>query len=469
VRKGKDYENKNKKRNRLHSPGTLKDNRNNGGDDLNREEQKFDSYYNLTSAGRFSGFVDAPQIKPDPPKNVNQKNGRSDKPDSHSQADSSDSDSTSGDNDSLFNRYYNITAGNRFSKFGEAPQIKHNPDDYFRSRYGYTATTKRERTHTKKPKKNNQNNNDPIVYTDTSKVKKLTREQRKRRIRISYVLTFLLVVGIAAFLSFNVLFKTNEIVVESESSLPYSDSEIIEKSGLKLYSNIFTARKKAAVRNIVDNFPYIENAEISYKIPATQIIKIEPAVPSYEVAVNGGYAIISEKGRVLEINPNQLSSIPLLKGIKVTDVEVGKYISFEKSNTEQILSEVIVNINDNKIPHIYGIDITNAASIKLHYDNRITIHIGLPEDVGYKLRTAMTIINNHLTPSDKGELDVSLSNTNRKASYFTPAYSNTVSTEIKTDNNESVSGEQTEEPASQSTGVRKAELSENEDTASSDT
>ena len=364
--------------------------------------------------------------------------------------------------DSLFDDYYSLTSSDRFANFSQPQQIKHDPEDYFRTRYGYTSGSKKEKEIKEKPKRSTDEKLEKSYYKNTPKPKELTRTQRKKRNKIKYVVTFFIMVGLAFFFSFNVLFKTNEILVENADSVPYTESEIIDASGLKLNGTIFTARKKAAVKKIVDTLPYIENAEITFKIPAARIIKIEPAIPSYEVAVNGGYAIISEKGRVLEINPKQLSEIPLLKGLKVTDTEVGKYISFEKESTKQILDEVIKGVNDNNVPLIYGIDISNAANIKLNYDNRITIHIGLPEDVGYKLRTAMAIINGQLAPTEKGDLDVSLANGDKKASYFTPIYSNTVSADTRTTSSVSAGGSE-DDDYEPTTGVRKANSSKTDE------
>ena len=364
--------------------------------------------------------------------------------------------------DSSFDDYYSLTSSDRFANFSQPQQIKHDPEDYFRTRYGYTSGSKKEKEIKEKPKRGTDEKLEKSYYKNTPKPKELTRTQRKKRNKIKYVVTFFIMVGLAFFFSFNVLFKTNEILVENADSVPYTESEIIDASGLKLNGTIFTARKKAAVKKIVDTLPYIENAEITFKIPAARIIKIEPAIPSYEVAVNGGYAIISEKGRVLEINPKQLSEIPLLKGLKVTDTEVGKYISFEKESTKQILDEVIKGVNDNNVPLIYGIDISNAANIKLNYDNRITIHIGLPEDVGYKLRTAMAIINGQLAPTEKGDLDVSLANGDKKASYFTPIYSNTVSADTRTTSSVSAGGSE-DDDYEPTTGVRKANSSKTDE------
>ena len=93
------------------------------------------------------------------------------------------------------------------------------------------------------------------------------------------------------------------------------------------------------------------------------------------------------------------------------------------------------------MPSIYGIDISNSANIELNYDNRITIILGLPEDVGYKLRTAKAIITQELAATDKGTLDVSLSNSDRHSSYFTPIYSDTVSAPKQTESSQASESE----------------------------
>lgn len=257
-----------------------------------------------------------------------------------------------------------------------------------------------------------------------AKIRELTAKQRRFRTMVMYAIMFVVIVAAALILSFTILFKTNNIEVEGE--IPYTAEEIIEVSGLYKGENIFLSRKKAAAKKIVEAFPYIESAEVSFKIPGTQVIKVEGAIPSYEISINGGYVVVSSKGRVLAHNTERTRTIPLLKGVRVKDTEVGEYIKFEKSATQQILADIINSINENNIPSIYGIDISNAANIKLNYDNRITISLGVPEDIGYKLRTALAIINNELAESDKGDLDVSLSNSDRKVSYFKPIYSNTV-------------------------------------------
>ncbi len=302
------------------------------------------------------------------------------------------------------------------STFGEI-------DDYYSRNFGDFANEPEE------PVGRDKRDDDTIRPAAQRRIKpasNLSRKQRRRRVVFSYVFVFVIVVLTAILLSFNVMFRTTEIKVSAQG-LPYTDEEIIETAGIDYGDNIFFAKRKAARKNLIDKYPYVEDAQIRARIPGTQIIEIETAIPSYQVQFSGGFAVVSANCRILEVNEVQRNGIPLLKGIKLNHTRPGEYITFEKESTKQILDEVVKNINENEVGNIYGIDISNTANIELNYDNRITILLGLPEDVGYKLRTAKAIINKALAATDRGTLDVSLCNSDRRSSYFTPIYSDAVS------------------------------------------
>ncbi len=346
----------------------------------------------------------------------------------------------------------------RFANFDSDIHKKTEKDDYFERLYG--SALKKGGA----PSDDSDESFDPVSEQKetNSHRKPLTESQRKLRITASYVGVFLIIVAAAVLISLTVMFKTTDIVVEGEN-IPYSDEEIINTSGLKYSENIFMSKRKAAVKKIVEKYPYIENAEVTFRIPGTQIITVETAVASYQIASSDGFVIVSSKGRILEIVPQQRANIPLLKGLKLTISNVGEYINIEKSSTRQILDEVIESINENDVPGIYGIDISNTANIKLNYDNRITILLGVPEDVGYKLRTAMTIINTELAAGDRGDLDVSLASSERKSSYFTPIYSNTLSAAENSVSSAAADGASTDRSAMNgSTEIKSAEEYYNE-------
>ncbi len=290
-------------------------------------------------------------------------------------------------------------------------------DDYYSRTFGDFANEPEEQ-----PRRRKRKEPEDLPEPKIKPASNLTRRQRKIRMVASYISVFLIVVIIAVTLSLTVMFRTTEITVES-ARLPYTNEEIIKTSGLSYNENIFLSKKKAAQKKLVETYPYVEGAQVKVKIPGTQVIVIDAAVESYQVQLPGGFAVVSENSRILEVNKQQRSDIPLLKGLKLGETQPGEYITFEKESTKKILDEVVKNINENEVGNIYGIDISNTANIELNYDNRITIMLGLPEDVGYKLRTAKAIIGKSLSPADKGTLDVSLANSDRRSSYFTPIYS----------------------------------------------
>ena len=312
-------------------------------------------------------------------------------------------------------------SSDRFSTFDDSSDEEQ--DDYFERNYG--SVSEKNTVRISSSKKTQERTGSSRNSERMQKSAELTKKQRKARTGLSYAAVFITITVIAVLFSMTVMFNTTEIIIKGDN-IPYRDEEIIKTSGLSYNENIFMAKRKAAAKKLVEKYPYIEAAQVTFHIPSTQIISLEIAIPSYQMAVSDGFAVVSAKGRVLEISSIQRANIPLIKGLKLSHSIVGEYIVFEKSTSQQILNEIIDNINENKVPNIYGIDISNTASIKLNYDNRITILLGMPEDVGYKLRTAMAIINKELSASDKGELDVSLAGSDRKSSYFTPFYSNTL-------------------------------------------
>ena len=311
-------------------------------------------------------------------------------------------------------------------------------DDYYSRTFGDFANeteSPERRDRRERREKREETEREEDLHTRIRPASNMTAEQRRRRTVISYVSVFVILVLVGVIMSMTIMFRTTVIKVEGDT--PYSDEEIIETSGIDYGENIFLSKRKAAVKRLVETYPYIEGAKIVRRIPGTQIIRIDPAIPSYQVQFSGGVAVVSANCRILEVNDAQKSGIPLLKGIKLDHTQPGEYITFEKASTRQILDEVVKNINDNEVGNIYGIDISDTANIELNYDNRITIHLGLPEDVGYKLRTAKAIINDSLTPADKGTLDVSLCNTDRRSSYFTPVYTETASRDASSEKTES--------------------------------
>lgn len=245
----------------------------------------------------------------------------------------------------------------------------------------------------------------------------------KRKIRriISYctILTIVLIIGVV--LSLTVLFKTQAYKVTGNST--YDEADIIDTCGINKNENIFLASKSSAESKLIEKYAYIESVDVSFSIPDTITIDIVEAVPSYVVKVSDTqFLVVSAKGRILETTDNvTLYGLPLFLGPKLTSTDVGSYIEYTDTKVEDIINHIVTVFSDNGYKGITQIDATDTAMMTFTYDNRIKVKLGVPEDISYKVRTAMTIINEKLdlngSNTTKGELDVSNCN-NTKKSYF---------------------------------------------------
>lgn len=264
-----------------------------------------------------------------------------------------------------------------------------------------------------------------IHKQENEKVKRLkkpmTSNQIKKRRIMASVITCGVVLVIGIILSLTVLFKTEKIEIEGDSF--YSEEQILSFANVALQSNIFVGKMTATPDKIVEKLPYVESAKVDFVVPDTIKITITDAVPSYVIMNDGKFLLISSKGRILDVVADNSSNYPVLSSSALQTTTIGDYVSYSDENVPVILEEISDSLSKHEFKGITGIDVTNTANIKLVYDNRIAILLGLPEDIDYKIRTAMAIITEKLDPNKTGAiygtLDVSSCSTN-KTSRFNP-------------------------------------------------
>ena len=249
--------------------------------------------------------------------------------------------------------------------------------------------------------------------------KPMTHKQVKVRRILILAATLITVLAIGAILSFTVLFKTENIEVEGCSY--YYDDQIIGYSNVALQQNIFIAKMNSTPQDIVDNFAYVDSAKVDFVIPDTIRITITDAVPAYYMTEGNNFLLISAKGRILERVGSKPENLPELICGNVTAGEVGTYLAFEDPTVPEVLQNVAKSLADNEFGGIVGFDVTNTSAVKLDYEGRIKIDIGVAEDIDYKLRTAQAIITGKLDPNNTGNvygtLDVSTCSKNKMSRY----------------------------------------------------
>lgn len=257
--------------------------------------------------------------------------------------------------------------------------------------------------------------------SDQSKRKVLTPAKRKIRNILSFSAVLLIVVIACVVLSLTVLFKIQ--VYEVNGTEKYSYNEIVNTSGLSEGENVFLAPRTLAGNRIKDKFPYVEKVNVDIKIPDTIVFNVTEATEAYLVKITDNeYLVVSSEGRILDtVSSPGNKKIPIFIGPEVKTKEVGKYIKYEDGavlDTINRISDIFTNNGYTKISEINASQISNLT---FTYDGRIFVKLGMPEDLDYKIRTAMTIITEKLDLNEAipiaGLLDVSKCNETKK-SYF---------------------------------------------------
>lgn len=251
----------------------------------------------------------------------------------------------------------------------------------------------------------NSRNNKRLLNELNSKKKPLSKKQRKFKNVFMAVSVALGVFVVGFVLSLTVLFRCEKIIVEGVTR--YDEKDIISASSLDYGQNIFIADRAKASEKIEEKYPYIEEAEIHLSIPNALKIKVIEATPKYYIQDGTRYYIISKNSKLLEEVIERDQDIPTIIGCKLKNPKVGETVDVENKKVITVLNEVADSMTANAVTGIKEINLSDMSNIELNYQNRITIVIGMPDDINYKIRTAMTIIHTKLSEADNGRLNCS--------------------------------------------------------------
>lgn len=289
----------------------------------------------------------------------------------------------------------------------------------------------------------------------------LRRRRKRRRAILFYIATFLFVVVGAITLSLTVLFKIDTIQVTGSSRYPAE--QIVEIGGIERGENLFLAKTKEARTAIEKKLPYVKTAKVSRRLPATIVIHVEDDTASGAIAYDGKYALIGNKEKVLEFVDALPEGITLVKGLELAKAKVGEPIVYaddvvpdssvpvasdasetsspsetqaEESSavetavsgettmheTKTVFQDLRKAIENNGLDKVTEIDLTDRYNVAILYDNRITMELGLPTDLDYKLHYAKGILDaGGVKENERGILDLSDAVNNKVP--FEPDYS----------------------------------------------
>lgn len=254
--------------------------------------------------------------------------------------------------------------------------------------------------------------------TAGKKIKTIKKKKYKLK---SSVKIFLWNIALIFTIIFCILFfvRVNSVTVVGNSK--YSDSDIIDSSGIKSHDRLFLCKMSDAEKSIMDKFPYIDCVKVKRRFPFEILISVQIGEPGLAIHFYDGYAIISKRDRIIEIANEPVSQILSIKGVELFSYKEGSNVVFKNSNDKQLMYDIIKAIEVNGLCGIKSIDISDKEFINFNYDGRIDIFIGNMDGIDYKILTAREILETKIGPKEKGALNVTgVEKDNR--SYFTPDY-----------------------------------------------
>ena len=111
-----------------------------------------------------------------------------------------------------------------------------------------------------------------------------------------------------------------------------------------------------------------------------------------------------------------------MKGLELESTEPAKNIVIQDDTAAEAYEEIFAALAKENFTGITSVDFTDVYDITMLYDGRITMRLGSPSNLDYKIRFGMKIVTgadgDGLGKNDRGVLDLSLVRDNNKA-YFT--------------------------------------------------
>ncbi len=272
----------------------------------------------------------------------------------------------------------------------------------------------KENSNKKTSNKTNKKNKSQNVKKNSKVNKKVLH---KRKVLKFFMLIVIIIIASIILLSSS-LFDLKNIYVEGNEKI--SDEAIISLSGLNLYENIFKLNKNSVIDKIKEN-AYIENAEISRKLPSTIEITIKERKVNYMLEYANSYAYINNQGYILEIT-NEKLDLPILIGYD-TDLSTttpGNRMDIDDLKKMDTVIRIYETAKSNEIGNlITKINISDSKDYILILDTEgKTVHLGECADLNTRILYLKSILEK--TKGKNGEIFLNM-DLNTDDAYFRPS------------------------------------------------
>lgn len=244
------------------------------------------------------------------------------------------------------------------------------------------------------------------------------RKKRKRNKFLTNFLILFFVIIVGFVLSVTVFFNIEKITVTGDGQ--YTIDEIIKSGKVKEGDNLFRTNSKNIAKRIEKKLVNVDQANVQKKFPNSLNIEIVQAVPMFVFPYKDQFAIISQKGKFLEICEQNSFNLCQIIGVDINNYNIQDYI-FNRNDNFDLISTIYESLKKQnfEMHQINKIDISDKNSINIIFENRIEIKLGNKKEMDYKLKFSKFLIDEKIAKEEKGVIN---STNPSKSVSFDPSY-----------------------------------------------
>ena len=217
------------------------------------------------------------------------------------------------------------------------------------------------------------------------------RRRASRRQRFFHTIGRILFLGIllaAAILALTVFFKVDTITVEGAQK--YRAEEIVAGMDVKQGDNLYLWNKVKVCDAMLEKFPYLQTVQIRRHLPNALVVTVTECTASVAVASDGGYLLLSKEGKALEQSATN-NGLPIITGMTLSDVPLGKILSSESSESADELLTILQTMDAaGMLDDLSFINLSDLRDIHIGYQKRFDIRVDSVDNLAYYLRFAQT-------------------------------------------------------------------------------
>lgn len=221
-----------------------------------------------------------------------------------------------------------------------------------------------------------------------------TKKASKKSPKIIKWLSILFLIIIAILLFFmSPIFNVEEIKISGNNII--TTNECIELSKLKIGQSIYQMNKKRIKDNIRKN-PYVEEIQISRKLPNIIEITIKERIATYMLELGENeYAYINNQGYILEKSYTKLDTI-ILTGFstKIENINAGNRLSdIDLNKLETVLKIVDSAQNNDLLQYITKINIEDKNEyILILEEEKKMVYLGDTSNISTRMLYLKSIL-----------------------------------------------------------------------------